>query len=111
MADLQAVTIERNTKQKELDELKGKLSKSKKKVRHLDRKLKEASSRALSLQEECDKLLESWKRSPEGLAFIGQMATRSYSMAVRETKDRLKGILVGPDSTLDWDAVEAEFDA
>lgn len=39
------------------------------------------------------------------------MASRSFAMAVRETKDRLKGILVGPDSTLDLNAVEAEFDA
>ncbi|XP_010692857.1 uncharacterized protein LOC104905901 [Beta vulgaris subsp. vulgaris] len=49
VADLETVTIEKNTKQTELDELKGKLFKSKKKARHLDRKLKEASSRALAL--------------------------------------------------------------
>ena len=45
------------------------------------------------------------------MTFVGQMASRSYRMAVRETKDRLKGILAGPGSSLDWAGVEAEFDA
>lgn len=38
------------------------------------------------------------------------MATNSYHMAVRETKERLKGILIGPDSSLNWNDVESEFD-
>ncbi|KMT17099.1 hypothetical protein BVRB_2g041530 [Beta vulgaris subsp. vulgaris] len=108
VADLETVTLARNTAQKDLAEAKVKLAKSKKKVRHLDRKLKEASSQA---QVEHGKFLESWKRSPEGLDFIGQMASRSYAMAVRETKERLKGVLTGPDSTLDWSGVEAAYNA
>lgn len=52
----------------------------------------------------------TWRRSFEGLIFIGKMATNSYHMAVRETKDHLKGILTGPNSSLNWNNGEVEFD-
>lgn len=106
--NLNAVTLERNTLQKELDELRVKLSSAEKKAKRSAHKLKKASKEAKA---EHSEFLEGWKRSPEGLDFLGQMASRSYRMAVRETKERLKGILVGPDSSLDWSRVEAEFDA
>ena len=38
------------------------------------------------------------------------MATNSYRMTVRETNERLKGILASPDSSLNWYDVEAELD-
>ncbi|KMT13508.1 hypothetical protein BVRB_4g082880 [Beta vulgaris subsp. vulgaris] len=101
LENLHAATIDRNAKQKELDELKLKLSGAEKKVKRLVRKLEEALSRESALQVGHDKFLEGWKRSPEGLTFLGQMASRSYRLAVTESKERLKGILAGPDSSLD----------
>lgn len=38
------------------------------------------------------------------------MASHSYRMTVRETKERLKGIVIGPVSSLNWNEIEAEFD-
>lgn len=54
--------------------------------------------------------MDKLKRSPKGLAFIGKLATNSYRMAVRETKERLKGILAVPDSFSNWHDVKAVFD-
>ncbi|KMS98429.1 hypothetical protein BVRB_4g092680 [Beta vulgaris subsp. vulgaris] len=45
-----------------------------------------------------------------GVGFSCKMPTNSYRVAVRETKERLKGILAGPDSSLNWNDVEVEFD-
>lgn len=109
--DLHATTIDRNAKQKKLNELKLKLSGVEKKGKRLACKLVEVSSRESDFEVEHDKFLEAWKRSPEGHAFLGKMASRFYCMAVRDTKERLKGILVGFDSSLDWNAVEVEFDS
>ena len=111
LEDLSATTIDRNTKPKELDELRIKLSRVEKKAKRLARKLEQASSRESDLQVGPDQFLEGWKWSPEGLTFLGQMASRSYRLAVKETKERLKGILTGPDSSLDWREIEVEFDA
>lgn len=79
-------------------------------VKSLTRKLQKVSSRESDLQVGHDQFLEGWKRSPEGLAFLGKMASHSYRMAVWETKERQKGILAGPDSSLNWSDIEAEFD-
>ncbi|KMT08324.1 hypothetical protein BVRB_6g141480 [Beta vulgaris subsp. vulgaris] len=77
----------------------------------LEVRLTDAEKRAKGLRHELQKarsqfekgqleFWKAWKRSLEGLAFIRKMATNSYRMVVRETKERLKGILAGPDSSL-----------
>lgn len=108
--DLNTAIIEKNTKQKELNEMEVKLSGAENKVKSLTRKLEKASSRESTLQVGHKQFLEAWKRSPEGLTFLGKMATNSYRMAIKETKERLKGILAGSDLSINWNDLEAEFD-
>lgn len=69
--------------------------------------MKKAKDKLEKVREE---FLKEWNRSPEGLDFLGKISSTSYRLAVRETKDSLKGILVGPDSSLDQNGIEPEFD-
>lgn len=78
-----------------------------KKAKSSRHKLQKARSK---LEKEQGVFLEEWKRSLEGLAILGKMATNSYRMAVREMKEHLKGIIAGPDSSLNWHKVKAESD-
>ena len=45
-----------------------------------------------------------------GQDYLGKMASTSYRLVTRETKQRLQAILSESNASLDWMAVEAEYD-
>lgn len=106
-ASIEATIIERNTAHKIVEYVQLQLTEALNKAKTSKHSLKKAKAK---LEKVCEDFLEEWKRSHEGLAFLGKMASNSYCLAVRETKGRLKGMLAGSNSSMNWHDFKVEFD-
>ncbi|KMT02329.1 hypothetical protein BVRB_9g205540 [Beta vulgaris subsp. vulgaris] len=104
---LEQVTIDRNASQKTVEDLQAKLNEAVKKHKTSRHKVKKVKAQ---LQQTQGEFLEHLKTTPEGLDYLGKMASASYRLATRETKQRLQAILFESNASLDWMAIEAEYD-
>ncbi|XP_010687423.1 uncharacterized protein LOC104901533 [Beta vulgaris subsp. vulgaris] len=105
--DLDKALIDRNASQKRAEELQTKLADAVEKYNSSRHKLKKAE---VDLKQAQGEWLAHWKTTPEGLDYLGKLASTSYRLATRETKQRLHAILPESNASLDWAAVKAEFD-
>lgn len=99
--------INRNASQKTVGELQTRLSEEVIKYKSSNHKLKKVEAQLQQVQEAW---LEEWKTTPEGLNYLGKMASAYYRLAARETKQLLRAMLLESHADLDWGEVEAEFD-